>query len=80
MTQLFNIDPLKGFLTGLASFAVGITPEVSAAAQPQLIQLSDGRADAVYIVQMIAFTVTIIAGILTAVNGCMRIWGKSKRQ
>ena len=78
MNRFLSIDPLKGFVTSVISFCVGITPEVSGA-QHVAESASSAQGLTVFIVQLIAFAVTIVAGTLTAINGWHKLCDKKKQ-
>ena len=77
MNRFLNIDPLKGFVTSVFSFCIGISPEVSGA-EKAVRSMSDAQDTTIFIVQLVAFAVTIIAGTLTAINGWHKLCDKRR--
>ena len=59
---LLNLNPQGGILTTIVSFLMGIAPEATI----------DKQTTIIFWFQVIAFTVTIIAGTLTATNALLR--------
>jgi hypothetical protein len=78
MHRFLDFKPLHGFLTSLFSFCLGLSPEAATINVPQVMLYTNIQNDTVFIFQLIAFTVTIVAGVLTAVNAWMRYCDRRK--
>jgi len=78
MHRFLDFKPIHGFLTSLFSFCLGLSPEAATIKAPQVMLYTAVQNDMVFVFQLIAFTVTIIAGTLTAINAWTRYCDRRK--
>lgn len=74
MKNLLNIDPVRGFAVSAASFIAGVSPEAAMAAEPVIRE--SVQCSLIFYFQITAFSVTIIAGLLSAYLSYKRITKK----